>query len=62
MDTAANMAADDLRDMYAMHTLFRREFGLAPRLVCDVNEEDADQSPGRLRSHRPHAGAADDPP
>jgi hypothetical protein len=44
MDTAANMAADDLRDMYAMHTLFRREFGLAPSLVCDVSEEDADQA------------------
>jgi hypothetical protein len=42
MDTAANMPAADLRDMYAMHTLFRREFGLAPDLVRDVRDEDAD--------------------
>jgi hypothetical protein len=44
MDTAANTAADGLRDMYAMHTLFRREFGLAPALVRDVREEDVDQA------------------
>jgi hypothetical protein len=44
MDTAVNTAADDLRDMYAMHTLFRREFGLAPALVLDVMEEDVDQA------------------
>ena len=30
----------DLRDMYATHTLFRREFGLAAGLVRDVTEED----------------------
>jgi hypothetical protein len=30
----------NLRDMYATHTLFRREFALAPRLVRDVTEED----------------------
>jgi hypothetical protein len=44
MDTAANMPAEDLRDMYAMHTLFRREFGLAPGLVCDVADEDIDRA------------------
>lgn len=44
MDTAANTAADDLRDMYAMHTLFRREFGLAPDLVCDVRDKDTDRT------------------
>jgi hypothetical protein len=44
MDTAANMAAEDLRDMYAMHTLFRREFGLAPGLVCDVRDQDTDRA------------------
>jgi hypothetical protein len=39
MDKEADEALN-LRDMYAMHTLFRREFALAPRLVRDVTEED----------------------
>jgi hypothetical protein len=39
MDNEADEALS-LRDMYATHTLFRREFALAPRLVRDVTEED----------------------
>jgi hypothetical protein len=39
MDKEADEALS-LRDMYATHTLFRREFALAPRLVRDVTEED----------------------
>jgi hypothetical protein len=39
MDNQADEALN-LRDMYATHTLFRREFGLAPRLVRDATEED----------------------
>ena len=39
MDNEADEALN-LRDMYATHTLFRREFALAPRVVRDVTEED----------------------
>jgi Hemerythrin HHE cation binding domain len=39
MDKEADEALN-LRDMYATHTLFRREFALAPRLVRDITEED----------------------
>jgi hypothetical protein len=39
MDKEADEALN-LRDMYATHTLFRREFALAPRLVRDVTDED----------------------
>jgi hypothetical protein len=35
------MSTDELRDMYALHTLFRREFGLAPVLVRELGEGDA---------------------
>ena len=41
MDKEADEALGSLRDMYATHTLLRREFGLAPGLVRDVAEEDA---------------------
>ena len=41
MDKEADEALGSLRDMYATHTLFRREFGLAPGLVREVSEEDA---------------------
>jgi hypothetical protein len=44
MDTAASTAADDLRDMYAMHTLLRRELGLAPGLVRNATKNDVDQA------------------
>ncbi len=30
----------DVRDMYMVHTMFRREFGLIPRLIRDVAEGD----------------------
>jgi hypothetical protein len=39
MDKEADEALN-LRDMYATHTLFRREFALAPRLVRNVTDED----------------------
>lgn len=41
MNQDADKSLDHLRDMYATHTLFRREFGLAPGLVRDVAEDDA---------------------
>jgi hypothetical protein len=41
---AVEAAADELRDMYAVHTLFRREFGLAPGLVLGAAEGDAGQA------------------
>jgi hypothetical protein len=41
MDKAADVSLDGLRDTYAVHTLFRRELGLAPGLVRDITGEDA---------------------
>jgi hypothetical protein len=41
MDKETDEAIGQLRDMYAAHTLFRREFGLAPGLVRDVADDDA---------------------
>jgi hypothetical protein len=37
MDTEADEALGCLRDMYAAHTLFRCEVGLAPALVRDTD-------------------------
>ncbi|MGH3164291.1 MAG: hemerythrin domain-containing protein [Trebonia sp.] len=34
----------DTRDMYTVHTMFRREFGLLPRLVDSVSLEGKDQA------------------
>jgi hypothetical protein len=41
MDTEPDGVFGGLRDMYAAHTLFRREFCLAPDLVRDVADQDA---------------------
>jgi hypothetical protein len=41
MDKAADASLDGLRDMYAVHTLFRRELSLAPGLVRGIADEDA---------------------
>jgi hypothetical protein len=40
MDKESDQALGHLQDMYTTNTLFRREFGIAPRLVRDVAEED----------------------
>jgi hypothetical protein len=40
VDYETEAALGDLQDMYAAHTLLRREFGLAPGLVHDVADHD----------------------
>jgi hypothetical protein len=50
MDTAIGTPAADIRDMYAIHTLFRREFGLTPGLIRDVDDGDTERS-GVLYEH-----------
>jgi hemerythrin-like domain-containing protein len=42
--TTADEAFADIRDMYAVHTVLRRELGLAPDLVRGVAEGDTERS------------------
>jgi Hemerythrin HHE cation binding domain len=44
MDTVTDIPVPDIRDMYAIHTLFRREFSLAPGLIRGVADGDTGRS------------------
>lgn len=42
--TGRSGAMADIRDMYMVHTVFRREFGLVPNLVRDVADGDTERA------------------
>lgn len=44
MTTAIDTPMADVRDMYAAHTMFRREYGLAPKLIREVPDGDASRT------------------
>ncbi|GGS09843.1 hypothetical protein GCM10010269_56160 [Streptomyces humidus] len=44
MSTATDVPMADVRDMYVAHTVFRREFGLAPGLIRGVSDGDTTRS------------------
>ncbi|MFE0632168.1 hemerythrin domain-containing protein [Streptomyces sp. NPDC058864] len=44
MNPSTNEPMADVRDMYMVHTMLRREFGLLPQLVRDVAPDDTERS------------------